>query len=181
MGDIERGADLVVAPGLAVLRQFGFDLDPGNVEEVADRVLVFVGVEAAESGAAALGGDGVFVCGERGAQAIDELGERFGGRPWHRRRRHFTGGDAVMNFDPGGEVIRVGGFVAEFGEVEPCGGGGGVVAGGAVLLNEGVGAGKGWGGSHAGSGEKRGDQKGRREDLHQHATSINKRNLHAKG
>ena len=29
------------------------------------RVLVFVGVEAAESGAAALGGDGAFVCGER--------------------------------------------------------------------------------------------------------------------
>ena len=75
-----------------------------------------------------------------------------------RRRGHFARGDAVMNFDPGGEVIRVGRFVAEFGEVEPCGGRGGVVAGGAVLLNEGVGAGEGWTGGHAGSGEKSGDQ-----------------------
>ena len=107
MRDIERGADLVVAPGLAVLRQFGFDLDPGDVEEIAEGVLVFVGVEAAESGAAALGSDAAFVCGERGAQAIDELGERFGGGPWDAARGHFTRGDAVMNFDPGGEVIRV--------------------------------------------------------------------------
>ncbi len=57
MRDIERGADLVVAPRLAILRQFGFDLDPRNVEKVADGVLVFVGVEAAKSGAAPLGGE----------------------------------------------------------------------------------------------------------------------------
>ena len=105
--DIERRADLVVAPGLAILRQFGFDLDPWNIEKVADRVLVFVGVEAAESGAAALRGDAAFVCSERAAQAIDELGERIGGGPRDGRRGHLTCGDAVMNFDPGGEVVRV--------------------------------------------------------------------------
>jgi hypothetical protein len=33
-----------------------------------------------------------------------------------------------MNFDPDGEVIRVGGFIAEFGEIEVRGGRGGVVA-----------------------------------------------------
>jgi hypothetical protein len=67
MRDIERGADLVEAPRLAVLRQFGFDLDPRNVEKIADGVLVLVGVEAAKSGAAPLGGDVAFVCCERAA------------------------------------------------------------------------------------------------------------------
>ncbi len=61
-----------------------------------------------------------------------------------------------MNFDPGGEVVQVTGFVAELGEVEPRGGGGGVVAGGAVFLNERVRPGEGWGRGRAASGEKNG-------------------------
>jgi len=101
---------------LAILRQLRFDLHPGSVEKIADRVLVFVGVEAAESGAAAFGGDGAFVCGERAAQAVHQLRKRFGGRPWHSGRGHLTGRDAVVNFDPGSELIRIAGFVAEFDE-----------------------------------------------------------------
>ena len=164
MRDIERCADLVEAPGLAVLRQFGFDLDPRDVEKVADRVLVFVGVEAAKSGAAALGGDGTFVSSECGVQAIDELAERFGGGPRDGRRGHLTCGDAVMNFDPDSEIIRVAGFIGELGEVESCGGGRGVVACGAVLLNEGVGARERWTRSHAASSEKSGSDGNSRRD-----------------
>ena len=63
-----------------------------------------------------------------------------------------------MNFHPGGEIIRVAGFVGELGEVEPCGGRGGVVACGAVLLNEGVGAGKGRSCGHSGSSEESGGE-----------------------
>ena len=58
-----------------------------------------------------------------------------------------------MNFHPDREVIRVGRFVAEFGEVEPCGGGRGAVACGAVFLKERVGAGEGWGSRPAGREE----------------------------
>ena len=181
MGDIERRAHLVVAPGLAVLRQLGFDLDPGNIQEVANRVLVFVGVEAAKSGAAAPGGHGTLVSSECGAQAIDEFGERFGGGTCDGSRGHFACGDAIMNFDPGSEIIRVSRFIGEFGEVEAGGGRGRTVASGAVLLNEGVGTGEGWAGGHAGSSEKRGDHKRRREDVQRHATSINKRNLRRNG
>ena len=120
MGDVERGADFVVAAGLAVLRQFGFDLHPGDVEQVADGVLIFVGVEAAQSGAAALGDD---ACSYPVSAPLRPLtnwvSDSAGGRGM-RRRRHLTCGDAVVNLDPGGEVIGVGGFVVEFGEVEPC-------------------------------------------------------------
>src|SRR4029077_15881959 len=63
--DIERTPDFIEAASHAVLRQFVLDLDPGNVEDVADGVLVFVGVEAAQSGAAALDNGGLFVIGER--------------------------------------------------------------------------------------------------------------------
>ena len=71
-----------------------------------------------------------------------------------------------MNFDPDSEVIRACGFVAELGEVEsPCRGGG-TVAGCAVFLDEGVGAGERFS-RHAGSCEKRGREnqlQGRRPD-----------------
>ena len=173
MRDIERCADLVEAPGLAVLRQFGFDLDPRDIEKVADRVLVFVGVEAAKSGTAALGGGCTFVPSECGVQAVDELVERFGRGPRDGRRGHLTCGDAVMDSDPDSEIIRVAGFIGEFGEVESCGGSRGVVAYGAVLLNEGVGAGEGWTRSQSASSEKSGnDGNSHRKDQLQHRTVV---------
>ena len=72
MRDVERGADFVVAVRFAVLRKFGLELYPGNVEEIADGVLIFVGVEAAQAGAAALGDDRLLVFGECAGEALDE-------------------------------------------------------------------------------------------------------------
>ena len=161
MRDIERGTDFVIAPGFAILRKLGFDLDPRDVEEVAESILVFVGVEAPKSGAAALGSDGAFVCGERAAQAIHKLLERFGGRLGHSCRRHLTRSDTIMHFDPRGEVVRIARVVAEFREVEPSGGGGGVVTDGAVFLEEGVGTGE-----RRGRGSAcRGDETSREDQL----------------
>jgi hypothetical protein len=51
---------------------------------------------------------------------------------------HFAGGDAVVDFDPGGEV---GGLEIEFREIEAGLRFGGAVAGDAVLAKEGFGAG----------------------------------------
>ena len=76
MRNIERRADFVVAVSFAILRQFGLELYPGNGEEVADGVLIFVGVEAAETGAAAFGDNRLLVCRECAGEALDKLSER---------------------------------------------------------------------------------------------------------
>lgn len=85
--------------------------------------------------------------------------------------RHFAGGDAVVDFDPGGEVGGVGGFEGEGGEVEAGGAGGGVVAGEAVLLEEGIGSREGRGGGRVG-GRRGQEGKGDCDAGQKHLASI---------
>ncbi|SRR5579883_2219603 len=146
MGNVERSADLVVAICFAILRQFGFDLDPGNTEKVADGVLILVSVEAAQSGAAALRIHRSFVPGESRGQTFHKLSRCFRGRPGNASGGHFACRDAVVDFDPKGEVVGVSWFEASFREIQTAGGGGRVVASDAILLDEGFSARERWGG-----------------------------------
>src|SRR5258706_3099880 len=70
-----------------------------------------------------------------------------------------------MNFDPDGEVIRVGGFMAEFEVFEARGSGGGVMAGGSVFLKKCLGARERGSGGDSRCGEKKGDNDQRRRQL----------------
>ena len=117
MRDIEGRANLVETPDLAILRQFGLDLHPRHVEKIANGVLVLVGVQAAQSSAASLADDTVLIGAQRGTQFFDELVHRFDRKPRHSGWRHFARGNAVMNFDPSGEVIEICRFVVELREV----------------------------------------------------------------
>ena len=68
--------------------------------------------------------EGPLVRSKRGAQSVGECGR------WSRqgRTRHLSCGDAVMNLDPGREVIRVAGLVVQLADVESCGRRGAAVA-----------------------------------------------------
>ena len=78
--DVEHVRTLVEAVGFAILRKLALDLEPRRMEQIAEGVFVFVGVEAALGGASGDGGGFALGGGERRRREI-------AGRLFERRGR----------------------------------------------------------------------------------------------
>ncbi len=134
----------------------------GTIEQVPDGVLIFVGIEAAQAGAPPLGDDRLLVFCQYTREGLGELSGAIG--LGHSSRRHLACRDAVVNLDPGGKVVGVRWLVFEIDKIQVAYSLGGVMAKGAVLLDESVGARKGRCGCCPGSGEKGKGQYGDQRD-----------------
>src|ERR1700744_5928760 len=95
-------------------------------------------VEAAKSGTATLCRNGFFVTGERRGDAADELRHGVGLRTRNPGRRHFIRRHTIVNLDSKGEIVRVRGLPGEPRQIQTAGALWRIMAGGTVLLNEGV-------------------------------------------
>ena len=112
------------------------DLQPRGVQEIAEGVFVFGGIEAAADGAAFLFIE-TFPCGKKRVSQFpqEDLGLAGLGLVLVLGR-HFTGGDAVMDVGPDRKVARAFRIEIEIHEVEARLGFGVVVAVPAVLLQK---------------------------------------------
>lgn len=105
--NVQRVTDFVEPKGLAILRQRIAHLQPGRVQQIAQRILVLVAIEPPPRSAAFLRNARLLGRGERRCQRFEELfrlprvGTRF------LFRRHFTGRHAVVHQDPFGKVGRI--------------------------------------------------------------------------
>ena len=114
VGDVECVGDFVKAECLAVLGKLAFDLEPRGVQEVAECVLVFVGVQATLGGPS-LGQGRLALCG---CEAVRDGGEErlLGGGVGtlvDGLGRHLAGFETVVDFHPLREVYGVRGVESE--------------------------------------------------------------------
>jgi len=136
MRDVERFAELVVAVRLAVLRQAIFNLHPRHVQEVAQRVFVFIPVEPALHGAAVLRDKRLLGAGQRRGQGRDERVQFRRFRTRSLLRRHLTSLHPVVNAHPSRKIGLIGGQVFQVHQVQPGLARFVIVAVGAVIEDE---------------------------------------------
>ena len=136
VGQVERVGVLVEPMNLPVRRQIDLQGNAGQVEQVADGVLVLAAGEAPEPRLAvgrdrlSLGRDQLIMDCFRSRGGVN------GGRAGFVLRWHLPGRDAVVDLHPPGDVLCVGRVELERGEVEPALLGVSVVARVAVRLEE---------------------------------------------
>ena len=143
VGHVERLAALVEVVGLAVLGQPPGDPRPRDAQQVAQGVLILLAIEPTPD-CPAFAGQGRPLRGDdRLRQALDEGLPSGGVGPGPPTWRHLARLHAIVQLDPGGKVGEVARVELQAGQVEPALLAHVVVAGRAVVTDEGV-VGSGW-------------------------------------